>query len=150
MTTTDEVKQLVRLYAGNAPQLLTLLSQQLQVLKGQGQMLLGLCGITITVTGFSGHNMVRAGLVSMLCMVLGLGIILCAIVLTIRALGRIAWVSAQLDEDLEKTVLAVIERRDRQQKALQRAAVAVTVGLTLYTAAVIVAALSGSPWSPPP
>lgn len=149
MATTDEVKQLVRLYQGSTPQLLTLLSQQLQVLKGQGQMLLGLCGITITVTGFSGHNMVRAGLLSTLCMVFGLGIVLGAIVLTIRALARIAWVSAELDEDLEKTVRSVIERRDRQQRALQVAAAAVAVGLALYTTAVIVAALSGSPWSPP-
>lgn len=149
MATTDEVKQLVRLYEGNVPQLLTLLSSQLQVLKGQGQMLLGLCGITITVTGFSGHNMVRAGLFSTLCMVGGLGIILLAIVLTLRALARIAWVSAQLDEDLEKTVRTVIERRDRQGRALQVAAGAVTLGLALYTTAVIVAALSGSPWSPP-
>ena len=36
MTTTDEVKHLVRLHQGNVPQLLTLLSGQLQVLKGQG------------------------------------------------------------------------------------------------------------------
>lgn len=150
MTTTDEVKHLVRLYEGNAPQLLTLLSAQLQVLKGQGQMLLGLCGITITVTGFSGHNMVRAGTLSTLCMVFGIGTILVAIVLTLRALARILWVSAELDEDLEKTVRVVIERRDRQQRALQVAAGAVTVGLALYTTAVISAAMSGSQWTPPP
>lgn len=149
MTTKDEVKHLVRLYDGNVPQLLTLLSGQLQVLKGQGQMLLGLCGITITVTGFSGHNMVRAGLFSTTCMVAGLAIILLAILLTLRALARIAWVSADLDEDVEKTVSRVILRRDGQQRALQRAAVAVTLGFALYTAAVAVAALSGSPWSPP-
>lgn len=140
----------MRLYQGNAPQLMTLLSSQLQVVKAQGQMLLGLCGITITVTGFSGHNMVRAGLFSTLCMVFGIGIILVAIVLTLRALARILWVSAALDEDLEKMVRTVIERRDRQQRALQVAAAAITVGFALYSLAVVSAALSGSQWTPPP
>lgn len=149
MATNDEVKHLVRLYEGNAPQLMTLLSSQLQVVKTQGQMLLGLCGITITVTGFSGHNMVRAGTFSTVCMVLGISIILVAIVLTLRALARILWVSAELDEDIEKTVRTVIERRDRQQRALQVAASAITVGFALYSMAVIAAAFSGSKWTPP-
>lgn len=149
MATNDEVKHLVRLYEGNAPQLMTLLSSQLQVVKTQGQMLLGLCGITITVTGFSGHNMVRAGMFSTVCMVLGISIILVAIVLTLRALARILWVSAELDEDIEKTVRTVIERRDRQQRALQVAASAITVGFALYSMAVIAAAFSGSKWTPP-
>lgn len=145
---SDEVKELVSLYEGKRQELLLLLSNQLSVLKSQAQMLLGLCGLAITVTGFSGHNMVRAGPVAAAFMIGGISIILVAIFLTLRALSRIRWVTQDLGPDLALTVSSIIERRDRQQRALSHAAQAVALGLGAYTVAVILAALQGG-WTPP-
>lgn len=146
---TREVTELLRIYDGNGPQLLGLLAGQLQVLKAQAQTLLGVGGLAISVTGFAGHNMVAAGLLPTLCMVSGLSVIFLAMLATLRAIVRIAWVSAELEPDLSRTVARVIERRDEQQRSLARAGAAVMVGLGFYVVAVILAALERGQWSPP-
>lgn len=146
---TREVTELLRIYEGNGPQLLGLLAGQLQVLKAQAQTLLGVGGLAISVTGFAGHNMVAAGLLPMLCMVSGLSVIFLAMLVTLRSIVRIAWISAELHPDLSRTVARVIERRDAQQRSLARAGAAVMVGLGLYVVAVIMAALERGQWSPP-
>jgi hypothetical protein len=148
MATREEGEELVKLYDSNRQELLLLLSNQLSVLKSQAQMLLGLCGLAITVTGFSGHNMVRAGPVATGFMIGGISVIFVAILLTLRALSGIRWVTQDLGPDLSRTVSIVLGRRDEQQRALERAARAVALGLGAYTVAVILAALRGG-WTPP-
>ena len=120
MDTKKEAEQIVALFDGKPAQMVSFLSGQLSVLKHQAQMLMGLCGLTITVTGFSGHHMVRAGPFSAGAMVVGICLILTAIVLTIRTLTKLRWVSQDLGEDLVATAHAVIQRRDHEQRARTR------------------------------
>lgn len=60
-TIEDEAGHLVALFSTEPRSLVSLLSGQLSVLMSQAQMLMGLSGLVVTVTGFSGHDMVRAG-----------------------------------------------------------------------------------------
>jgi uncharacterized membrane protein YczE len=149
MSGVDEVKRLTALYDGSERELVAFLSGQLAVLKGQAQALLGIGGLCITVTGFSGHNMVNAGPTSAALMISGIGLITLAIGVAIRVLAGIRWVSQDLQEPVEELVSAVVSRRDRQQRALSLASLGVGVGLLLYVGAVVTAALAGSPWTPP-
>ena len=61
VATPEQVRRLVALYEGAPRELVSLLAGQFAVLKQQAQSILGISGLCITVTGFSGHNMVRAG-----------------------------------------------------------------------------------------
>lgn len=147
----DEAARLVQVFDGRPDQLVSFLSGQLSVLKSQAQMLMGLGGLVVTVTGFSGHNMVRGGALSTFAMVLGIGLVLVAVVLTLRASVRLRWVSQDLADDLCLTALAVIRRRDAQARALALSGGLVAVGLAAYLLAVVLAALSlGAGMSPPP
>ena len=144
-----EAENLARLFEGRGPELLSFLSGQLAVLRGQGHTYLGIAGVCISVTGFSGHNMVNAGALSASSMVIGLLLVLAAIVLTLRALRRIRWVSEDLGAHPGEVVARVIARRNVQQKALERAGILVGVGLTFYLTAVVLAALGKAGWTVP-
>ncbi len=150
MQPDEEARRLVSLFAGNGPALIGFLSSQLAVLKNQAQMLMGLSAIAITVTGFSGHNMVRGGALSASAMICGISAILVGIVMTLRTLGKLRWVSQDLADDLTVTALAVISRRNDEQRALGVAGAFVAVGLGGYLLAVVLAAIAvGSRMGPP-
>ncbi len=146
-----EARRLVAVFAGRPDALVAFLSGQLGVLKGQAQVLMGLSGLVVTVTGFSGHNMVRGGLPSTIAMIVGIVFVVLAITVTLRVVARLRFVSQDLEDDLEQTTLAVLHRRDTQSRALSYAGVCVTIGLGSYLMAVVLAALAvGGGMSPPP
>lgn len=147
----DEARRLVALFAGKPEALILFLSGQLGVLKTQSQMLLGLSGLVVTVTGFSGHNMVRGGLWSTTAMIAGIALVLAGVVTALRVSARLRWVSHDLEDDLVATVLTVIRRRDAQSGALAVAGAFVGAGLGCYLLSVVLAALAiGARMGPPP
>lgn len=150
MTEEEEARRLAELFADNPAGLLKLLSDQLAVLKGQAQSFMGLATLTITVTGFSGHNMVRGGPVPTLAMIGGVAAVLAGILLTLRTLGRLRWVSQDLGDDLAATARRVIRRRDAEQRAIGLAGRFIVAGLAAYLVSVVMAALSaGERFGPP-
>ncbi len=144
MSIDDEAQRVVQALGESPAQLLSFLSGQLSVIKNQGQMLLGLCGLAITVTGFSGAHMIRGGRVSAAAMVLGILLILVAAALCIRTLTNIRWVSQDLSDDLVATTKAVIERRNEQQSKLNHAGTIVVLGLASYLTSVAIAAFANA------
>lgn len=149
--TDEEARRLTELFAGQPQALVTFLSGQLSVLKSQAQMLMGLSGLVITVTGFSGHNMVRGGIWPTAAMVLGIVFVLTAILVTLRVMTQLRWVSQDLSDDLTATTATVLRRRDRQQRALLHAGTSVAIGLGSYLVSVVLAALAtGGRMLPPP
>ena len=138
----DEARRICALYAGRGAELVSLLSHQIATVKTYAQVLVGLCGLTVTVTGFSGAHMIRAGSLSAGLMVAGIALVLIGLVACIRTITRLRWVTQDLRDDLLDTTIRVLERRNHQQRLLARGAVFVVAGLTCYLAAVVVAALA--------
>ena len=141
MDVNEEVRQLSRLFAGQPIQLVQHLSHQIATVKTYAQVLIGLCGLTVTVTGFSGAHMIRSGSVAATLMVAGIALVMIGLVLCLRTVTRLRWVSQDLRDDLDETAQIVIRRRNRQQRAVAIAAFFVAGGLACYLAAVAVAAL---------
>ena len=140
----DEAKRLTAVFQGQPAQLVTFLSGQLAVVKAQAHMLVGLCGLTITVTGFSGAHMIRSGSLAAWTMVVGIAFILVAAVICLRVLTQLRWVSQDLADDLVDTTETVLVRRNTQQRRVTIAGALVTVGLGSYLLAVVAAAVSGA------
>lgn len=137
----EEARHLSKLYEGSEHLLVPFLSGQLSIVKQQAQMLVGLCGLAVTVTGFSGAHMIRAGTTAAVTMVVGIFLILVGLVLCLRVLSQLRWVSQDLQDDLAATAALVIQRRNLQQHHVAHAGVFVAVGLACYLAAVMLAAL---------
>jgi len=134
----DEAQRLAGALSG--PDLLRFLADQLGVVKNQAQLLMGLCGLAITVTGFSGTHMIKAGPLSAGSMVVGIALILVGAVAVLRVLLRVRWVSQDLADDPAVTAARVIVHRDRQQGRLGVAGVFVALGLAAYLLSVALAA----------
>jgi hypothetical protein len=150
-TIEDEAQHLTALFADEPRSLVSFLSGQLSVLKSQAQILMGLSGLVVTVTGFSGHNMVRAGPWPTAAMVVGVGFVLLAVVTTLRVMTQLRWVSQDLSDDLVSMTETVLRRRNRQQRALGFGGGFVAVGLCSYLVSVVLAALLiGGGMGPPP
>lgn len=149
MSVESEARELARAFEGRTSDLVTFLAGQLAVLKSQAQTYLGIAGVCISVTGFSGHNMVNAGPLSAGSMIVGIGLILAAIVIALRSIAAIRWVTQDLGGAPEELAARVIERRNAQQRVLGRAGALIGVGLAFYLVAVVLAAASKGHWTPP-
>lgn len=141
MDVHDEARRIRALYPSRDAELVNHLSAQIGTVKTYAQVLVGLCGLTITVTGFSGAHMIRAGSASALLMAVGIGLVLVGLTLCIRTITQLRWVTQELRDDLLETAVVVLARRNRQQRMISLAAVFVVSGLACYLAAVVVAAL---------
>lgn len=141
MLIQEEARRLHALFEARPADLITFLSNQISTVKTYAQVLVGLCGLTVTVTGFSGAHMIRAGTVSAWLMVAGIALVLAGLVLSIRTITQLRWVSQDLRDDLVETAVRVLERRNHQQRRLAQAAVFVVGGLACYLGAVAVAAV---------
>ncbi len=137
----DEARRLHQLFADSPAQLVQYLSNQIATVKTYAQILVGLCGLTVTVTGFSGAHMIRSGSTSAGLMVAGIALVLIGLLLCLQTITGLRWVSQELRDDLIETAVVVIHRRNRKQRTLTIAAVFVAGGLFCYLGAVSVAAL---------
>lgn len=140
-TPLEEGENLVALLEGSPASLISFLSGQLGVLKTQAQMIMGIAGLIITVTGFSGHHMVRGGTLSTIAMVAGIVFTLGGVIQTVRTLGKIRWVSQDLGGPLHEVAARIIARRNQEQRALTYSGAMVSVGLCAYLISVVLAAL---------
>jgi hypothetical protein len=142
MEVREEARRLHELFANRPADLIQFLGGQIATVKTYAQILLGLCGLTVTVTGFSGAHMIRSGSAAASLMIGGIGFVVVGMVLCIRSITRLRWVSQELRDDLAETASVVIEHRNAQQRMLSVAALFVAGGLACYLGAVTVAALS--------
>lgn len=141
MTDADEARRLHQLFADRPTELVGFLANQIATVKTYAQILVGLCGLTVTVTGFSGAHMIRSGSAAAALMVGGIAFVVVGLVICIRTITLLQWVSQELRDDLVETARIVIGRRNRQQRALSIAAIFVAGGLLCYLAAVSLAAI---------
>jgi hypothetical protein len=140
MEAAEEARRLHAVFADHPSDLLAHLARQIARVKTYAQVLVGLCGLTLSVTGVAGARMIRAGSLAAMLMVCGIVLVLIGLVLCIRTITTMRWVTQDLRDDLVETARVVIERRDRQQRRLTTAARFVGGGIVLYLAAVVVTA----------
>lgn len=141
MEPREEAERIQRLFGAQTVAMVQYLASQIATVKTYAQVLIGLCGLAITVTGFSGAHMIKSGSTAAVLMCAGIGLVLIGLVLCIRTITQLRWVSQHLQDDLIQTATVVIGHRNRQQRVVSIAALFVASGLGCYLAAVIVAAL---------
>jgi hypothetical protein len=141
MDVREEARRIHQVFADQPSQLIVYLAGQIATVKTYAQILVGLCGLTITVTGFSGAHMIRSGSLASTLMIAGIGLVIIGLIVCLRTITALRWVSQELRDDLVETAAVVIERRNRQQQAVSTAAMFVAGGIVCYLGAVTVAAV---------
>ena len=139
MATDDEVRgearALLRL-AGTDLEAYHMLERQLSVLVMRTQVMLSLCGIVITVTGFSGRAVAQTGPVARVCITAGLLVVLLAAITAIAGVLRLRWLSETLGDDALENIVRGLVIRNRKSRFLGAALVLFAAGFSLYVVAI--------------
>jgi hypothetical protein len=135
---TDARAEAERLIAfmGSPQKAFDVLERQLGVLVIRSQVLLSLCGIVITVTGFSGRAIAATGMAARVLIVAGLAIVLLAAAVVVGGVFRVTWLTQHLGEDERASIVSCIEVRESKTRYLKAGLVLFLGGFALYVAAV--------------
>ena len=132
---SEEARRILAIASGPL-EAFQIVERQLGVLVLRTQVLLSLCGIVITVTGFSGAAIARVGIVARASITLGICTVLLSAVLAILGVLRLRWLTQSLCDDPLETLVTQIGIRNRKSEHLARALRIFTIGFTLYVAAI--------------
>lgn len=136
MAAADEVKRIIKLTQGDAAKAYELVQSQLSVLVLRTQVMLSLSGIVITVTGFSGRAIAQTSELARVLVASGILVVLAAAGVAIGGVLRLRWLTQELTDDTEQTLLRMLSIRDTKSKFLTAALVLFVLGFGCYCVAI--------------
>jgi hypothetical protein len=136
MTAREEAERILKFTGADHFGALQVLERQLGVLVLRTQVLLSLCGIVITVTGFSGRAIAQTSFSARLCISLGIFVVLSAAATAIGGVLRIKWLTQVATDDALQTLVNAIEVRQQKAKYLAVSQILFVAGFALYCAAI--------------
>ncbi len=140
----EEAKYLLGLYDGKLSSCLEFLKQHFNVIQARSQLLLTICTLALTITGFSGPQIVQTNMFARYSMVLGIVFVLTAMVILLIGGLRIRWVTQMVAETPQATLSLIIRYRNRKTRLYFAELSLLVIGLTSYVASVVTFLLYGS------
>jgi hypothetical protein len=136
MTVREEAERILKLASADHFSALGILERQLGVLVLRTQVLLSLCGIVITVTGFSGRAIAQTSLPSRLCISIGIFVVLVAAATAMVGVLRVKWLTQVAADDPLDTLINAINIRQQKSRYLAASQALFVAGFALYCAAI--------------
>jgi hypothetical protein len=136
MASSDEVKRILALTKGDPVKAYELVQQQLNVLVLRTQVMLSLSGIVITVTGFSGRTIAQTSDLARNLVASGIVIVLGAAAVAIGGVLRLKWLTQEMTDDTEATLMRMLDIRDQKARYLNTAMLLFVVGFACYCVAI--------------
>jgi hypothetical protein len=132
-----EAADILELANGDLPRAFEHVERQHGTLVLRTQVLLSLCGIVITVTGFSGRSIAQSGMLARACIVAGLFVVLSAAVVAMIGVLRLRWLTQLVHgNDPLETLVRCLEPRELKTRRL--AMVLFVLGFALYCVAIAI------------
>ena len=145
-----EAKQLCRFFSNEGPSALALVERQLNAIHMRAQVVIGFAAVAVTTTGFSGRLIAGTSLLAQVSIIAGLAIILMSCLTIFLRVLSVEWVvSRSLQDDLEPTLVRVLQSRNRKTRAYRLGSAGVFVGLTVYALAITIMLLNPEPLTVP-
>jgi hypothetical protein len=132
----DEVAKILALTRGDAERAYGVVERQLSVLVLRTQVMLSLSGIVITVTGFSGRAIAQTNDLARLLVSTGILVVLAAAATAIGGVLRLRWLTQELADDMQDTLLRMLEIRDTKSRFLSLALLLFIAGFSCYCIAI--------------
>jgi len=92
--------------------------------------------LAITVTGFSGHRIVAAGIYSGIPLVIGLCTILIALFTALYGVSKLRWISTFQADNLPQSFIMILKIRDLKTKRFKISLCILVAGLCFYVFAI--------------
>jgi hypothetical protein len=132
MNVQEEARAILELVSGDLSRAVQIVQNQLDILYTRAQVLTGLSGIVVTVTGFSGRLIASTNRPAQLLVISGLAVVLFSAFFVIRKVMHIRWVTSELTGDPSATIARVLVRRDEKTRAMRTGGMILFSGLLLY------------------
>ncbi|MEQ1729586.1 MAG: hypothetical protein ABL982_14535 [Vicinamibacterales bacterium] len=139
------MKRIMALTRGDPVKAYELVQGQLSVLVLRTQVMLSLSGIVITVTGFSGRTIAQTSELARNLVASGILIVLGAAGVAIGGVLRLKWLTQQMTEDTEQTLVSMLDLRDQKARYLNVALLTFLVGFACYCVAIALMLLATQP-----
>jgi hypothetical protein len=118
--------------------IMAMLERQFTVLHNRTQVILGLCGIVITTTGFSGRIIAGTNLAAQVLIINGIALVLLAAAVVVWGVLHLRWLTQQPGDDVKTWLMTTLAYRDRKTDSYRVGVALLLVGLTLYVAALAI------------
>jgi hypothetical protein len=141
----SEADAIVHLAGGDPARAFEHVERQHAVLIIRTQVLLSLCGIVITVTGFSGRIIAATSAPARASVVAGLFTVLLAAVVAMAGVLRLHWLTQLISTDIRDTLVRCLEQRELKTRRLRQAIVLFVAGFSLYCVAIALMLASARP-----
>jgi hypothetical protein len=128
----EEAKEIIAFFDGNKVNIMHTLESQFSTIYQRSQVLISLCGIIVSVTGFSGKTIVLTSLLSRILLITGLTFVLLSGILSIWGVIRFKWITQWYEENLYNVVKNILIRRNRKTLFFRISLFLLLLGLTLY------------------
>jgi len=132
-----EAQRILQTYGqDNGPRVMELLERQFVILANRAQVLLGLCGIVITTTGFSGRLIAGTNQLAQITIITGVSLTLAAAATAVWGVLHLRWISQQPGDQIHDWLMETLFYRDRKMKYYRYAIVLLLLGLAFYVFAI--------------
>jgi hypothetical protein len=143
LTRVEESARILREYDdAGFPDMMAMLERQFAVLHNRAQVLLGLCGIIISTTGFSGRLVAGTNAAAQWLVIVGVALVLLAAAIVCWGVLHLRWLTMQLGADNAEWLATSLRYRDTKTNYYRVALLLMLVGLTLYAAAIAIMLLN--------
>lgn len=132
----EEAHRIYELSAQDYLRSIQLIENQLNVVQTRAQVMVGIAGMVITVTGFSGKEIVATSSLARYLIVFGLGTVLAATLWVFLRVMIIHWATSCIEEDPLMTLEKLIQYRNQKTIAYEIGGKILGLGLICYGIAV--------------
>ena len=136
MQRAAERERIKEIWRGDGADIMAVLERQFGVLHNRAQVLLGLCGIVISATGFSGRIVAGTNRLAQGLIVAGVGAVLAAAAFAGWGVLHLRWLTQQPGAALDDWLDAALAYRDRKTACYRVALAVLLLGLAGYVAAI--------------
>ena len=144
-----EAQRILALVRQDELEAVKLMERQLFMIFNRAQVLASVAGAVITVTGFSGRLIAGTSRWGQWFLVTGLALVVFSAVYVFLKVMRVTWISTQLEEDFQTSLVALIRLRNRKTRAYTIGGLILVLGLLLYGLSVSIMLLNPEPMNLP-
>jgi len=146
----EEQRRILSTYGGKLDPIMAMLERQFGVLHNRAQVLLTLCGIVISTTGFSGRLIAGTNRLAQGLIVAGLALVLLSAAVVVWGVLHIRWLTVQSGDTVDQWLDTCLRYRDVKTKWYRVSILIMLLGLVLYGGAIAVMLLNPASDALPP
>ena len=146
---SEEASAMLDVADGNFMDALNLLDRQFTTLAARAQIVLTLCGVVVTVTGFSGRLIAGTSTTAQILVIAGLSLSIAAAAYIQIKVMPLEWITSDMDSNRLQSLSRMIERRNLKTAAYSTGVRILLFGMIFYTVAVAIMLLNPTPMDLP-